>query len=90
MKTNLPVTNQIKPNGLTKQPRSYGYTIKTAKLDLKQFVQANLNKKNPHFRVFESESNLFEYKFLNPDNQDPIFAGYGYNLHVIFIYVWKG
>ena len=25
--------------------------------------------------------------FFIPDNQDPIFAGYGYNLHVIFIYV---
>ena len=39
------------------------------------------------FRVFESESNLFIPKFCNPDNQDPIFAGYGYNLQVIFIYV---
>ena len=40
--------------------------------------------------AFKSESTLFEPKFFIPDNQDPIFAGYGYNLHVIFIYVWGG
>ena len=40
-----------------------------------------------HFSVIQSESTLFEPKFFVPDNQDPIFAGYGYNLHVIFIYV---
>ena len=26
--------------------------------------------------------------FFILDNKDPIFAGYGYNLHVIFIYIW--
>ena len=38
--------------------------------------------------VFESQSTLFKPNFFIPDNQDHIFAGYDYNLHVIFIYVW--
>ena len=32
----------------------------------------------------------FEHYFFIPDNQDHIFADHGFNLHVIFIYVWLG
>ena len=82
----LTTQKNTKPNGPQKQPKSIVYTIKIAHLNLKHFVQANLDFKKLHFRVFESESTQLEPNFFIPDNQDPIFAGYGYNLHVIFIY----
>ena len=40
--------------------------------------------------VFDSESTLFEPNFFITDNQDPIFAGYGYTLWVIVIYACVG
>ena len=69
----LPTKKKIKPNTKAKP---------------KTLCSSQFESKNLYFRVFESESTLFEPKNFIPDNQDPIFAGYGYNLHVIFIYVW--
>ena len=84
----LPTKKKIKPNRAPKQPKSNVYTIKKQPTKtLKHLIQANWNKRL-YFRVFESESTLFEPKNFIPDNQDPIFAGYGYNLHVNFIHVW--
>ena len=56
---------------------SLKYTFKKENLYFRQF-----KSKNSHFRVFDSESNLFEPIYYIPDNQDPIFAGYGYNLQI--------
>ena len=58
-------------------------------LDFK-ICQAKLSQfesKHLHFGVFESESTLFQPKIFMPDNQDPIFADYGYDLKVNYIYV---
>ena len=77
----LPSKKKNKPIKPLIQLKSFVYLHKTAHFTLKTFV-------HPHFRIFKKESNLFEHIFFNPDNQDPIFAGYGYNLHVIFIYIW--
>ena len=59
---------------------------KSSPLKPKTLSSSQFEYKNSFFRVFESESTLFEPKFFIPDNQDPIFAGYGYNSQVIFIY----
>ena len=41
----LPTKKKIMPNGPPKQPKSIVYANKTAHLNLKHFVQANLNLK---------------------------------------------
>ena len=75
-----PCTHKNKPIGPLKQLKSLVNLNKTDHFNPKAFVQA-------HFRIVKLEYNLFEPNFLIPDNHDPIFASYGYNLHVIFIYV---
>ena len=77
----LPSKKKNKPIKPLKQPKSLVYLNKTSYFNPKTIVQA-------HFRIFKYKSYLFEPIFFIPDNQDPIFAGYDYNLHVIFIYVW--
>ena len=43
----LPTNKNIKPNRLPKKSKNIVYAIKTAHLNLKHFVQANLNLKIP-------------------------------------------
>ena len=71
-----------KPNGPLKQTakKSLVYLNETDHFNPKTFVQVQ-------FAKFKYKCNQFEPYFFIPDNQDPIFAGYCYNLHVIFIYV---
>ena len=72
----MPRKKKNKPIKPLKELKSLVYLDKTAHFNPKTFIKA-------HFRLFKYEYNLFEPKFFIPDNQDPIFAGYGYNLHVI-------
>ena len=82
----LPTKKKIKPNGPPKQSKSIVYTIKIAH----SLCSSNIESKNLHFKVFESESTLFEPKIFIPENQDPIFASHGYKLQVILIYICLG
>ena len=51
----LPTKKKIKPNIPPKQPKHIVYAIKTAHLNLKHIVQANLNLKIYIVRVIKSE-----------------------------------
>ena len=83
----LPTTKKIKPNRPPKQPKRIVYTTNTAYLDLTQLVEANLNLKICISGYLNQNPPYLNLIFFIPDKQDSIFAGYGYNLQVIFIYV---
>ena len=87
---NLPTNqkeNSAKQTTRTAQKFCLYYEKKPSILKPKKLCSSKFESKNLHFRVFESESTLYEHIFFISDIQDPFFACYGYNLQVIFIYV---